>query len=208
MTLNNNAANLNGKVDQLIFDAKQGHLDAFNQLVLIYQDRVYNQAYYLLGDPMQAEDATQETFISAFRALATFRHGSFKSWLVRIVTNKCLDELRRRKSHRETSFDLYDHYGEEIESPYWSIDPGESPEESLIRSELSDSMLQCLEGLNPEQRTVLVLVDVLGMSYQEAASAAGWPIGTVKSRLARARYQMRDLLKGNLQPIPAGLNQR
>lgn len=187
----------------LIHSAIQGDLEAFNRLVLVYQDRIYNQAYYLLGDPMAAEDAVQEAFISAYRALSTYRGGSFRGWLSRIVTNKSLDELRRRKKHRTTSFQPYDDDGQEIESPHWAADPGETPEECLLSAELEHLIQRYLERLSPDQRTVLVLVDVLGMAYDEAAQSTGWPLGTVKSRLARARVRMQHFLREYLGPAPA-----
>lgn len=183
----------------LIRSAIQGDLEAFNRLVLVYQDRIYNQAYYLLGDPMAAEDAVQEAFISAYAALPAYRGGSFRGWLSRIVTNKCLDELRRQKKHLTTPFQPYGDYGQEIESPHWAADPGETPEERLLSAELQHLIQRCLERLSPDQRAVLVLVDVLGMAYEEAAQSTGWPLGTVKSRLARARVQMRNFLRGYLQ---------
>ena len=82
---------------RLIQDAQHGDIDAFNRLVLAYQDMVYNQAYRVMGEPFAADDATQEAFISAYRKIKTYRGGSFKAWLLRIVTNACYDELRRRK---------------------------------------------------------------------------------------------------------------
>jgi RNA polymerase sigma-70 factor (ECF subfamily) len=185
--------------NSLIRAAVQGDLEAFNCLVLAYQHRIYNQAYYLLGDHMAAEDAVQEAFISAYRALPAYRGGSLRSWLTRIVTNKCMDELRHRKSQPTTPFQPYDGYGEEIDSPYWAADPGETPEERLLSAELVHLIERYLERLGPEQRTILVLVDVLGMAYEEAAEATGWRPGTVKSRLARARVQMRNFLRGYLE---------
>jgi RNA polymerase sigma-70 factor (ECF subfamily) len=196
----NHAQDINPE-DELIRAANGGSLEAFNQLVLAYQDRVYNQAYSLLGDPMAAEDAAQEAFIAAYRALSTFRGGSFQAWFSRIVTNKCLDELRRRASHGTIPLLPRNRYGEEIESPSWSVDPGEGPEVRLERAELADRIKRCLERLNPDQRAILVLVDVLSMSYREAAEATGWPLGTVKSRLARARVKMQGLMKRNLPAV-------
>jgi RNA polymerase sigma-70 factor (ECF subfamily) len=183
----------------LIHSARQGDLEAFNRLVLAHQDKMYQQAYYLLGDVMAAEDAVQEAFLAAYRALPGYRGGSLRSWLSRIVTNKCLDELRRRKSQPTTSFQAYDGYGEEIESPYWAADPEETPEERLLSDEFVHLIEGYLERLSSEQRTILVLVDVLGMAYKEAAQATGWRPGTVKSRLARARVQMRNFLRGYLE---------
>jgi RNA polymerase sigma-70 factor (ECF subfamily) len=183
----------------LIRSAIQGDLEAFNRLVLVYQDRMYNQAYYLIGDSMAAEDAVQEAFISAYAALPAYRGGTFRGWLSRIVTNKCLDELRRQKKQLTTPFQPYDDYGQEIETPHWAADPAETPEERLLSDKLVHLIEGYLERLRPEQRTILVLVDVLDMAYEEAAQSTGWPLGTVKSRLARARVRMRNLLRGYLE---------
>jgi RNA polymerase sigma-70 factor (ECF subfamily) len=188
--------------EALIHAAKQGDLEAFNRLVLAHQDKLYNQAYYLLGDPMAAEDAVQETFLCAYLALGGYRGGSFRGWLARILTNKCIDELRRRNCHPTTPFHPRDEYGQEIESPYWCVDPGETPEQHLLQVEFEDLVWHCLELLNPEQRAVLTLVDLLGMEYDEVAEAMGCPMGTVKSRLARARVKMQRFLRNYLEPVP------
>ncbi|MDI6696348.1 MAG: sigma-70 family RNA polymerase sigma factor [Anaerolineales bacterium] len=186
----------------LIQAALQGDLDAFNRLVLAYQDMVYTQAYRMMGEQEAAEDASQDAFISAYRKLDSYRGGSFKAWLLRIVTNVCYDELRRRKRRPTTPLEPLDNDNEEIESPRWLSDPGESPEESAERSELARALQRCLDGLPPEFRAVVALVDVQGLDYTEAALAVGAPLGTVKSRLARARTRMRDCLKGVWELLP------
>jgi RNA polymerase sigma-70 factor, ECF subfamily len=136
----------------LIQAARGGDLDSFNRLVLAYQDLVYNQAYRMMGEAEVAEDATQEAFISAFRNLGSYRGGSFKAWLLRIVTNACYDELRRRKRHPTTPLEPIDEEDEEVESPRWLADPGESPEEAATRAELNQALQHCLEDLPPEFR--------------------------------------------------------
>lgn len=186
----------------LIQAASQGDLDAFNRLVLAYQDMVYTQAYRMMGEQEAAEDASQDAFISAYRKLDSYRGGSFKAWLLRIVTNICYDELRRRKRRPTTPLEPLDNENEEIESPRWLSDPGESPEESAERSELARALQRCLDGLPPEFRAVVALVDVQGLDYSEAALALGAPLGTVKSRLARARTRMRDCLRGVWELLP------
>jgi RNA polymerase sigma-70 factor (ECF subfamily) len=187
----------------LINDAKQGDLEAFNRLVLEYQQMVYNQAYRVMGEANAATDATQEAFISAFRKIKSFRGGSFKAWLLRIVTNACYDELRRRKRRPTTPLTPIDDYDEEIESPQWIADPGESPEDSTARQELAEAIQQCLNELSPDFRTVVVLVDIQGMDYAEAAEIVGKPLGTVKSRLARARNGLRNCLQGFWELLPS-----
>lgn len=187
----------------LIQEACNGNLDAYNRLVLAYQDLVYSQAYRMIGESEAAEDAAQDAFISAFRHIGDYRGGSFKAWLLRIVTNICYDELRRRKRRPTTPLEPVDEDDEEIESPRWIADPGETPEELTERAELAQALQHCLDGLPEEFRTVVVLVDLQGMGYTEASEAVGKPLGTVKSRLARARLRLRECLQGFWELLPA-----
>jgi len=187
----------------LIEDAKGGDLNAFNRLVLAYQDLVYNQAYRMMGESAAAEDATQEAFISAFRKLRSYRGGSFRAWLLRIVTNACYDELRRRKRRPTTALEPLDSDDEEIDSPRWIADPAESPEEFSERIELSRAIQDCLEQLPAEYKAVVVLVDIQGFDYREASEVIASPVGTVKSRLSRARFRLRDCLQSFWELLPA-----
>ena len=187
----------------LIHSAQRGSLDSFNQLILVYQDAVYGQAFRMMGESEPAQDATQEAFISAYRSLGSYRGGSFKAWLLRIVTNACYDELRRRKRHPTSSLEPLDADDEEIESPRWLADSSQSPESEAERNELGDAIQHCLDNLPVEFRAVVVLVDIQGMDYSEAAEAVGKPVGTVKSRLARARMRLRDCLQGVWELLPA-----
>jgi RNA polymerase sigma-70 factor (ECF subfamily) len=187
----------------LIQEARRGDLNAFNRLVMAYQDLVYNQAYRLIGEPDGAADAAQDAFISAYRNLDGYRGGSFKAWLLRIVTNACYDELRRRKRRPTTPLEPLDEDDEEIESPRWLADPSETPEQTAERAELNQAIQHCLNNLPDEFRAVVVLVDIQGMDYTEAAAVAGAPLGTIKSRLARARLRLRDCLQGAQELLPA-----
>lgn len=186
----------------LIQDAMQGDLNAFNRLVLAYQDLAYTQAYRIMGEPSAAEDATQEAMISAYKNIKSFRGGSFKAWLLRIVTNSCYDELRRRKRRPTTPLEPLDSEDEEVESPYWLADPNEQPDEAAERIELGQAIQDCLNGLPDEFRVVVVLVDVQGMDYQEASGMMDIPLGTIKSRLARARMRLRECLQGFWELLP------
>jgi RNA polymerase sigma-70 factor (ECF subfamily) len=187
----------------LINEAKEGDLDAFNRLVLAYQDVVYNQAYRVMGESFSAGDATQDAFISAYRKIKTYRGGSFKAWLLRIVTNACYDELRRRKRRPTSPLIPHTETNEEIDSPHWIADPAESPEDHAVREELSEAIQTCLNTLSMEFRTAVVLVDIQGMDYSEAAVVMGTPLGTVKSRLARARGSLRECLASLWELLPA-----
>ncbi len=191
----------------LIQEACNGDLDAFNRLVMAYQDIVYNQAYRMMGEPDTAADAAQEAFISAYRSLRSYRGGSFRAWLLRIVTNACYDELRRRRRHPTLSLEPVDEEGDEIESPRWMTDPGEKPEETAERAELAQAIQHCLDGLPDEFRSVVLMIDVQGLDYIEAAQAVGKPLGTVKSRLARARLKLRDCLQDVWELLPAAFRQ-
>ena len=188
----------------LIQSAQRGDLDSFNRLVLAYQDLVYSQAYRLIGEDESADDATQNAFISAFHHIGSYRGGSFRAWLLRIVTNACYDELRRRKRRPTVPLEPLDEDGEEVESPRWMIDPSELPEDRLERAELQRAIQHCLDNLPVDFRAAVVMVDVQGLDYFEAAQAIGKPIGTIKSRLARARLRLRDCLQGFTELLPAG----
>lgn len=181
----------------LIQSARRDDLESFNRLVLAYQDLVYHQAYRILGERRAAEDAAQEAFLTAFRKLGSYRGGSFKVWLLRIVTNICYDQLRWEKRHQVVSIDPVDSQGDQIESPQWLVDPGETPELAAERMELRETLQGYINQLPIYARTVLVLVDIQGLDYSEAAAVVGVSIGTVKSRLARARKRLRDCLKGS-----------
>ena len=187
---------------QMVAYALEGDLDAFNRLVLAYQDVAYNVAFRVTGERTSAEDAVQDAFISAYRKLKSFKGGSFKAWLLRIVTNACLDELRRQKRRPAVPLQPPGNEDEEIESPAWLEDPGESPEEAILRVELSTAIQNCLNGLDEDFRVVVVLVDIQGMDYAEAAEAANTPLGTIKSRLARARAKLQDCLRGFGELLP------
>ncbi len=185
----------------LIAAARQGRVDAFNDLVLAYQQQVYNLAYRILGDPASAADATQEAFISAFQSIARFRGGSLKSYLMRIVANGCYNELRRRKRRPATSFEDFGEVDEEANPAL--INGHEGPEEYAERQEMARVIQAGIETLPPDQRITLVLSDVQGLSYQEIAEATDVPLGTVRSRLARARGKLRDYLRIHGELLPA-----
>lgn len=187
---------------QLVQAAQTGDLDAFNHLVLNHQALAFNVAYRLLGDDAQAQDATQDAMLAAYRNLRSFKGGSFKAWLLRIVTNACYDELRRQKRRPQTPLEPQAPDGEELPEPAWLADPGESPEELAERVELNQAIQRCLNQLEEEFRTAVVLIDVQGLEYSEVATILKRPLGTVKSRLARARSRMQECLRGFAELLP------
>ena len=187
----------------LIQTAQRGDLDSFNTLVLNYQDTLFNTALRILGDGDMAADATQEAFISAFRSINSYRGGSFKAWLMRTVTNACYDELRRRKRRPTTPLEPETDDGDEIDSPRWLADTSMTPAQKSEADELEHAIQHCLEALPTEFRSVVVLADIQGMDYSEVATASRVPLGTIKSRLARARLRLRECLRGFEELLPS-----
>ena len=175
-------------------------VNAFNRLVEAYERLAYSVAYRMLRDEEQAADAVQESFIKAYRALHTFQGGSFKSWLMRIVTNTCYDALRARK-RRDTS--NLDDLPEGEEYAAYLTDPAESPAAFAERMELNQLIEQAIAALPDDQRLVILLCDVHGYAYEEIAEITGVPMGTVKSRISRARGKLREYLMGHSELLPA-----
>ncbi|MEL7643647.1 MAG: sigma-70 family RNA polymerase sigma factor [bacterium] len=188
----------------LILDAVHGDLDAFNRLVLAYQQMAFNVAVRLMADDDLAEDITQTAFISAYRNLGGFRGGSFKAWLMRIVTNACYDELRRVKRHPTTALEPVDEESdEEMESPAWLADIAPSPEEAFEQAELEHAIQHCLDNLPEDFKAIVVLVDLQGFDYSEVAQVVKRPLGTIKSRLARGRIKLQECLRQFWELLPA-----
>jgi RNA polymerase sigma-70 factor (ECF subfamily) len=183
----------------LIASARKGDVRAFNQLVMLYQSLAYNVAYRILGDGDAAADATQDAFFSAYKAMPKFRGGSFKSWVLRIVTNACYDQLRAKKRRPTSSLD---DLPVEADHTAYLRDPAEQPDEYVARQDLNRLIQAGITTLPVEQRTIVVLSDVQGLSYQEIADVLDLSLGTVKSRLSRGRAKLRDFLwqKGELLP--------
>jgi len=189
----------------LIHDAQKGDVNAFNRLVLEYQTLAYNVAYRIMADDDAAADATQEAFISAYKHIDSYRGGSFRGWLMRIVTNACYDELRRRKRRPAVSLEelTTNADGEETDSDALLASTDELPEDRTQRKELAAALQNCLNSLPDDMRTVTVLSDVQGLDYAEIAEATGVALGTVKSRLSRARARLRNCLQAVQELLPA-----
>ncbi len=182
--------------DALVGRAAAGDHDAFEALVLAYQKQVYNLALRMAGNPDDALDLSQETFLRAWRGLPSFRAGAaFSTWLYRLAGNVCIDFLRRRR--REKTVPLYAPDGEGGET---GLDlPSPIPDalaQALSRFE-REQVAWALSRLEPDYRAALTLRAVDGLSYAEIAEALDIPAGTVKSRIARAREKMRALLQKN-----------
>jgi RNA polymerase sigma-70 factor (ECF subfamily) len=143
----------------LIDSATSGNLQAFNTLVLTYQDAVYTVAYRIMGETSAAADAAQEAFIVAYRKLRTYRGGSFRGWLVRIVTNQCYDELRRRQRRPSIALSLLPD-ADSDDGPALPDSESTAPEQITEQHELQRAIQDCINALTPDQRLVLVLSDV------------------------------------------------
>jgi RNA polymerase sigma-70 factor (ECF subfamily) len=184
----------------LIAAAQKGDLDAFNQLVLDYQQLAYNLAYRILGNQDHAMDATQDAFLRGYRALYQFRGGSFKVWLLRIISNCCYDQLRAMQRRPTTSID---DLLENDEHSRIFEDPAESPEQHAERRELGALIQSGLDTLPADQREVVMLSDVEGMDYEEIAQVTAVSLGTVKSRLSRARAKLRQFFASRGELLPS-----
>lgn len=185
---------------RLVEVAQRGDVASFNELVRLFEGRVYNLCYRMLGDPDSAADAAQDAFLAAFRNLRSFRGGSFRSWMLRIATNTCYDVLRVRKRRPSVSLDI-EADDESDSSPLQIADTAESPDDFAQRRELAAAIQHGLTVLPDEQRIVLILSDIQGLPYEEIAQITNSNLGTVKSRLSRGRARLREVLKaGELLP--------
>ncbi|HMQ55243.1 MAG TPA: sigma-70 family RNA polymerase sigma factor [Anaerolineae bacterium] len=185
---------------QTIQQAQSGDLSAFNRLVMAYQSTAFNVAYRVVGSSDAAADACQDAFIKAYKSIQQYQGGSFKSWLLRIVTNTCYDHLRYSKRRPATSLENLADNPEEHNTKL--VSESEPPEEQLLRGELGDLIQVGINQLPEDQRVIVVLSDIQGLSYQEIAEIIDQPLGTVKSRLSRGRSRLRDFLLKRQELLP------
>lgn len=188
------------QVDNLIVKAQNGDIESFNALVLQFQDYIFTIAYRIMGESDSAADVSQDTFITAFRKLDTFRGGNFRAWLARIATNTCYDTLRKHKRRPQDYLeelpgsDTYDEPLVAADTP--------NPEQEALRADLTQAIQNCIKALNDDQRMVIVLSDVEEYAYQEIADMLDASLGTVKSRLSRARLSVRRCLQSVQELLP------
>jgi len=185
----------------IIAAAQQGDLQAFDEIVSAYQELAYSVAYRILGNADAAMDATQEAFIRAFQGLSRYRGGSFKGWILRITTNCSYDQLRYKQRRPSTPID---DLVEDDEHSNILLAGEEEPEAYTERQELGMAIQRALGVLPSDQRAVLVMSDIHGLSYNEISEAMQISVGTVKSRLSRARSKLRDYLLEREELLPAG----
>lgn len=190
--------------------AKQGDVEAFGELILQHEKIVYHVTLRMLRHEEDAKDISQEVFLKAFKNIGNFdERSAFSTWLYRIAVNTSIDEIRRRRGKQTDSLE------QELESERGRMrkqvaDGEETPEEHLLRQEKAAEIRQALDMLSPEHKAVLILRDIQGFSYEEIAEIIELPLGTVKSRISRARNQCKaELLKtGERKGEPVRQNKR
>jgi RNA polymerase sigma-70 factor (ECF subfamily) len=185
----------NARDRALVEQAREGQLDAFNQLVVLYQDYLYSMTVRVIRDQDVAEDAVQEAFFSAYRNLDRFSGPSFRAWLTRIAVNAAHDILRKRARRPA---DPYPEWEDDAWQP--PAPAAEGPEAMSLARQQRAAIARCLEGITADQRTAIVLYDVQGYDYGEIAAITGVSVGTVKSRIHRGRLALRDCLAPDMEP--------
>lgn len=182
---------------------RQGRRYCFNCVVETFQTQAYNLARRVAGDYALAEDGMQEAMLSAYRAFSSFRGDNLRSWLLRIVANACRDILKSRRARPSLSLESLVLDPQDPTSPAVELPATEeSPEDYALRAELGRAIEEGLQALTYEQRLAVTLVDIQGLSYEEAAQAMGCSLGTVKSRVSRGRTAVRDLLLRRRELLP------
>ncbi len=177
--------------------ARNGHPDAFDDIMRRYQDRVFNTIYRLIGDYQEAKDLTQKTFLKAYLSIDRFRgNSSFYTWLYRIGVNTTLDERKKRSRSPVFGVDSLEQSSAEISNRSRVSSRAEDPVENVLVAEREQAVTKAIESLDEVHRIVVVLRDIEGMNYDKIAEVLDCPRGTVKSRLHRARLVLREKLKG------------
>jgi RNA polymerase sigma-70 factor (ECF subfamily) len=178
----------------LLERAREGDLDAFNDLVVLYQDQLFALVVRMVPDRDQASDCVQEAFFSAYRNLTSFRGGSVKSWLNRICVNAAMDTQRARKRRPVQPYPEFD-------DESWQPPAGAEadPERTAMLAERTRALSGALAGITDDQRSAIVLYDVEGYDYAEIAEMTGVSLGTVKSRVHRGRLALRELLGDRME---------
>lgn len=181
--------------DLLLKRSRDGDLNAFEELVKRYESKVYTIAYRFTGNHADAGDLAQDAFIRAYQALGSFRgDASFATWLYRIASNVCRDELRRQQRHKKVSLD--EMMTQSGGNPTL-VSPGLSPQECLEKKEIQELVQKQLDSLSGDMRLILVMREIQGLSYEEIAVALDCNLGTVKSRLNRARQTLKQRVIGH-----------
>lgn len=192
----------------LVSLAKRGDMASFEQLVLAHEKMVYNIALRMFANSEDAKDVSQEVFLKVYRNLQRFNErASFSTWVYRITVNACIDEMRRRKGKPGVSLEQE----MQNEEGAWALqvaDERETPEQALLRREKQREVLLALEKLSPEHKAVVILRDIRGLSYEEISELLEMPLGTVKSRICRARGQLKEEILKNRERNGVSLRQK
>ncbi|MBQ4087979.1 MAG: sigma-70 family RNA polymerase sigma factor [Clostridia bacterium] len=181
--------------------SQKGDMDAFSQLVSLYEKRVVNFAYRMLKDTHEAEDAAQEAFLRAWKHINSFRpEASFHTWILSIVNRICLDILRKKKrTGEQTHISIHQAPEGEDEYAIQIEDTAPGPDEVYRQKTAMQLVEQAIGELSEEHRAVILMRDINGLEYDEIAKATGASLGTVKSRLNRARMALRKILEKNME---------
>jgi RNA polymerase sigma-70 factor (ECF subfamily) len=197
----NQAGNVTDQDAILVKAFQQGDKEAFDRLVQTHQKTVFNICYRFLGDYSEANDHAQETFIKAFRSICTFRfEASFSTWLYRIAVNTCINRLNSKSYRQQKKLIRFEGKSgtEKGGMSFEPADPNPFPLSQLELKEKEDLIKKAIGSLPSDQKAVVVLRDIEGMSYEEIAAVTGSNLGTVKSRLARGRQLLKNMLKDYL----------
>lgn len=180
-----------------IESAQKGDRESFERIVMAYQQKVYNMAFRLLGDREEAEDLTQEVFLNVFKHLSSFRGDSqFSTWIYQVTINHCRNRFKylKRRFHQATESLDDPLQSEEGDVDRELSDESQVPEEALYRRQLQRIVQRAVARLRPDYREIIVLRDIQELSYQEISQVLGLAEGTIKSRLHRARWELKELL--------------
>lgn len=181
--------------EQLLLErSKTGDIAAFEMLIEAYQKKIFNLAYRMIGNYDDAGDLAQEAMIRIFKSISNFKEqSSLSTWIYRITTNVCLDEIRKKKNRKVLSLDEEIHADDgDMQRQIMSDDP--LPDELMEKKELQQIIISAIESLPEDQRLVIMLRDIQELSYDEIARVLDCPAGTVKSRINRARFALKNVL--------------
>ena len=195
MSINKDQAFTDVAIQRIAQLAASGNERAFEQLVTIYENAVYNMAMYTVKNHDDALDVSQEVFVKLWQSLPTFRgECSIKSYIMKLTKNASLDLMRRRTRRQSDSLTVENDKGEEVERDVVDTSIASNPEEAYLRAERIQKVREGIMKLDGEQRQLIIMRDMNGMSYAEIATVLGLNEGTVKSRLNRARSALKKIL--------------
>ena len=181
----------------LVKKAKEGNITAFEKLIISHERNIYNIAYRMFNNEEDAKDITQEVFMKVYRNISKFDENSrISTWIHRICVNTCIDEIRKRKGKETSSIDESINLEQSsVKKQY--IDNTLTPEEALITKEDMKDIKKAIDTLSEDHKTIIILRDIQNLNYLEIADITGSSLGTVKSRLSRARLHLKNIIMEN-----------